>query len=608
MPELYVHAQDGSDVDDGSAVTPKQTIAAVNTFLSANPTDSTVFLAGKFQLGQAILATFLTDVTIKQWPGQTQAQVRGDVPVTTWAATGPSGEFEAAGPTSIPASVVWNWDDNTHSDGRHFGHLVPGTFDSLAAGEWGYDAASDALQVRLPSTVPGGADSDPDDLTEIAWTSANTVAGIEIEGFDVLVDGLHVHLWVGAGAYCISLNGGGGKNSVNNCVCFDGGFHVIGCHADVLSGHLTNCTAGGCREAAGTTFVSYGDEGPTFSGTFKNNRVLAGGLLTDTDTTVMTGGSSGPNSASYIIHTDNTIPVSDYVASDCTFIGNQQCSGFAITLRGLYDEVGDVNDGETYPVRFYDCAFLGYGRTISCQGSAVRSRVALFRCRMVMDSASLGVGSGTAHGVTVETADSTVYMECCSMVMIQGAGGNASRQCLFIAAAQTIVAVNCSFYLENSTGSNSCTFRFSGSSGFLTLIQCVMQVSSGSEDRRLVRGDANSFFDDGSGKDIRDCWYDNFASTVYAQNSNMNTLAEWTALIDSNGIYDVDPGFTSTSDLTPSDTSALRTTKKKIPWGTPRLGINKRPYDGTYGAYQFGVAGGGYVAMSHFNLVTPKLI
>ncbi len=605
MADLYVHAQDGADANPGTAASPKQTISAVNTFLSANPTASTVFLAGKFQLGQAILATFLTDVTVQQWDGQTQAQVRGDVPVTGWTVVSGS-IFVADGPTSIPASVVWNWDENTHADGRHFGHLVPGSFASLAEGEWGYDAGSDTIRVWLPSEA---GVSDPDDLTEIAWTSANTVAGIEIEGFNVLVDGLHVHLWVGAGAYCISLNGGGGKNSVNNCVCFDGGFHVIGCHADALSGHFTNCTAGGCREGAGTTFVSYGDEGPTFSGTFRNNRVLAGGLLTDTDTTVMTGGTSGPNSASYIIHTDNVIPVSDYVASDCTFIGNLQCNGFAITLRGLYNEVGDVNDGETYPVRFYDCAFLGHGRTISCQGSAVRARVALFRCRMVIDSVSLGVGSGTAHGVTVETADSKVYMECCSMVMIQGAGGNSSRQCLFIAAAQTIVAVNCSFYLENLAGSNSCTFRFSGTSGFLTLIQCVMQVSSGSEDRRLVRGDANAFFDDGSGKDIRDCWYDNFASTLYAQNSNMNTLAEWTDLIDPNGVYDVDPGFTSTSDLTPSVTSALRTTKKKVAWDTPRLGINKLPYDGTYGAYQFGTAGsGGYVAMSHFNLVTPKLI
>ena len=120
----------------------------------------------------------------------------------------------------------------------------------------------------------------------------------------------------------------------------------------------------------------------------------------------------------------------------------------------------------------------------------------------------------------------------------------------------------------------------------MTAHQCVLFINSSAGSKRLVWNDTNAGHDNGVSHNFRDCWYDNIGDGTYSQNTNLNLQSEWSSVIDGNGVYDIDPGYTSITDLTPALTSALRTTKKTTTWPTPRMGINGNAYDGSYGAYQ----------------------
>ncbi len=101
---------------------------------------------------------------------------------------------------------------------------------------------------------------------------------------------------------------------------------------------------------------------------------------------------------------------------------------------------------------------------------------------------------------------------------------------------------------------------------------------------RLVRG--NATIPTVASHDFIDCWYENIGSTVYSDHTSVNSQSEFETTVDPDGVYDTDPRFLDTISLAPGPSSALRTTLKSLTWGTPRSGINGKPYNGTYGAYQ----------------------
>jgi len=191
------------------------------------------------------------------------------------------------------------------------------------------------------------------------------------------------------------------------------------------------------------------------------------------------------------------------------------------------------------------------------------------------------IGSGNATAVLADSGDSKIYLESCVIAYDTGTAG--TRQIVRAHTDAFVTMTNCSFYLfDGPGGTEHAVFRYQAATG-IKARQCVFQADADGEDRELCVGDASVA---ASLHDFVDCWYDNIDTNDYSQNTSFDSQAEWESVIDGNGVYDTDPGYTSATDLTPTLTSALRTTKKTTTWPTPRVGINDYAYDGSYGAYQ----------------------
>src|SRR3990167_2972299 len=116
MAELYVNG-------DLAAITSSGVLTTAGTGTAADPyhtlgqttgasNGDTINVAGKCR--QGVLYTSKTDLTVRQWSGQAQAEIRGDVVV-------PQGEWSVAAGNRYVAtlaagltitSVVYDWDTN----------------------------------------------------------------------------------------------------------------------------------------------------------------------------------------------------------------------------------------------------------------------------------------------------------------------------------------------------------------------------------------------------------------------------------------------------------------------------------------------------------------
>lgn len=599
MATIYVDST-GSN-GGGSEASPFNNLLSAVTLLNANTTAvNRVFLSGVFResAGLSLVGNF-TDLEIVRWAGRSAdpPQIRGDVPLSGWEVAGgpaPAGTYEVTTTGISIIGAVWNWDDNVDGTGhRHFGHLEAGTFDALAAGEWAQSGG--VLQVFLPSTAPGGAGVDPDTLTEVS-ALRGSVSGIDIfTAGRVIIEGIDTMLWTGDGMYGIRVRGGGsgGVAIVRNCKGYDCGFHNIGIASNITSGsRIDACLTSGCRQGTGTNFVIYCDNTGTVTD-LKSSDCIAymGGLFTDDlDTPMTTGISTSGGATAWIGHTDPENPTADQYLEDYEVhrlrcYGNQYAFGFMFSFPGASTVPSDLADGHTYPQRLYDCVGTDLARGISIASNT--SYVAAFRCKFEGDMDFVGSGNATAFN---PVGDATgMYFECCEIIFDSGSAG--THQTLWPNGAQGLYLINCSISARCSGQANA-VMRISNitTPEVIAVHGCVIHIPASSTDDRYTTGTITT-----AELEHTDNWYNGVRTGTdgYSNQAAIDTQADWEANVDLNGIYDDDPEFVDElADLKPAAGSPLLTTKKVLTWGTPRLGINGREYDGSYGAHQGGAMTG----------------
>lgn len=595
MTEIFCDSASPNNPGTGTSSDPYRALSSAVSDIDSTASTAlvpvTVHLTGTFRESMEINNATQVSLTIQQWVGQSKPVIRADVLVTDWDdAASPDASYEAS-LAAAPSSVVWNWDANTGGTGglEHFGHLIEGTFDSLSLGEWAHSGST--LQVRLPAEAPGGAgDHDPDLETSIGACLENASGILIAAGNDCHIKNVDVYLFVGAGEYNIDMSGDEGNDCmVEGCTVIDSGFHSIGFHLTTGDRCQTiNCTSIGCRETAGSHYVHYSDEDCT-GGRYHNCTAYLGGVNTVNVTTVLTAGdeTGGNGAKGFFTHTNvGTATMSDLEYHNC--VVNGKSSSFAIAFGGA-SKTADATgtDPSTFPIRFYDCTGNDLGRAISANGSITGNScdMAFFRCYFEGDMDYIA-GPGTF--ITIANIDSKVYLECCEIVCDTGSADN--RQVVNLTGADTGAAftcAGCSVWWTNDTAGTHVFLRWgSGVAGQLTMQGSVFQ-SAGSDDHFLNLADTST----ASGLHaVADCWYDGIleahGTLGYSQNTSFNTRTEWTSVIDSTGIYDIDPGWTSVTDLSPTSTSPLRSRRA---WTTirPFKGINGIRYNGYYGAYQY---------------------
>lgn len=577
---------------DGSEGDPFNLLADLS--LSAN---DTVNLAGTFR-GELIVET-LDGLTIQQWNGRTKAILRGDTLISgTWLSF-VSNEWQINIGTGLDLEgMVEDWDTRINGQGFHYGHLILGTSASLVQGEYDYDSGSGVLHV-FSTTNP---------------TSNGVVYGwcvgghcIEITGINTLVRGLDIYLYTettsgqGYGVRLLTCTDG----LVEDCEIIDCGFHGIGFTSTPNTNNvISRCTVSG-GSAAGTQFVS-----AITSGSIGQN--LTGGIMIDCHANVYTNLDFAgvpmvlTSVAGYITHGSTDQFVQDLKFIRCTatpLTGSLwNYSGFSINSGTTVPS--NLDDWTTYPVQLIDCSvpdgFIGV--TSAESGTAVW--VAYVRCYIetIAYNATISAGNNKLPYLGGCLLDSCVFIGNSDVgqdPILRTISGNNTELRIFNTILHNVVT---------ATGVAHALMQWSGTDDTTALLRCRGSIFSCAVD---IDSNSMGLLRDFHGTiDMNDCWYYRIAAGHFNFQGDTGQIlkTDWSGTHDVNGVYDIDPGYTSrtTGNMQGTLNSAMKVTKKALALATER-GINGRRYSGHYGPYQYGNTGHGLrKALDFFqdNLVT----
>lgn len=600
--DWYVSTLTGNDTTGtGSVAAPFATISKVNTLRAAN---TLTLAAGDRLLLEGTFETATIDgldgVTITGWGSG--YEFRGARRPVSWSVV--SGNVYATtitlGGGESVVSVVVDWDTSLNANGLHFGHLSPGTYASLGTNEWAVSGST--LRVNLGGTNPGSV------VTEYCVGGINglTISNATNCTIKQFVGNLYPDGSAGKG---YAFFGYGVGNTLLIDEINDTGYHAAGWVGGYCSYNVIAPDPGGRGRIAGMVdgnipLVFYTAQNSQVGNTARDLEIVASPLLLRT-------GPGNRISTSYSIggcysHTDGAR----------TFDGVEWRNirvwyPYTVGVNSTPFQAGNTtvpSDGNEadytlYGARFIDCRVYGAG----APGINLNDSVAFRHCSLRFDgSGTKAQTTGTFYSTASGTKRKMLFDDCEIMSNIDGAStGRIFRTW----SKERIILLNCSI-AETGTGTNERAFFMPvGESVSIKARQCVFSIaSSAASFRRFFYGDswANTANTEGYvPRDFLDCSVARIATGQYSSNADYNTAAEWDG---SDGVapVGVDAGFADTtkqhlasnpfvepvfagqpvSNLRLKTTSALWTYRDTGTALHGDLGINKKQWTGTLGAYQ----------------------
>ncbi len=534
---------------------------------------------------ESFTITGLGGIVVEDYGGASDppAEIRGDVVIGPGDFGSPTSDtYPVSGVSSQPATVVVNWDASVDASGRHYGHL------ELAAdlatcqatpGTWFWDDPTDTLHIH------DADDSDPR-VNGKTYARGRKGDGLVLNTCDnCLVRNLVFKLWSDpdASSTGYGLRGEATYNtSFRNIVVYDSGGHAIGfASTKCLNNSIVDCTAFGLAGANADSQFIFGLTGSPPAGfehmtgcvmercvAFQYQVLGIDGAPVNT-TAGCTGfachtGSSSNECRDVRFIACRTVRFNDVAAQDM----------LSFTHSGTHQEPSDKADPSTYGVRYIDCQFLDGD---SC-GTLEAAHTAFVRCAFDLPY-TVNTGGVGGIGVSIRAFKSTIYMESCT---ISAETAATATHCVFRPQG---TSPNGEFYLRN------CTFLANGSTAgvwfhaagnLIDARQCIFdRANSGS----MGTGGAATASDLNM---VRNTYSTRISDTGYSAPASFNSQAEWQASVDAAGFYDSDPTYADTDTLEPAYGSFQKITQDVIA-GAQIVGINKKPYDGRYGAHQYGI-------------------
>ena len=505
---------------------------------------------------------------VQQWPGKPQAQLRGDVvaPPGAWTRQG-NGVFSTTIP-SPPSSVVWNWDVNVDSQSRHFGHLrgVASLSECRsAAATWFFDQPATTLYIHPPVAAQ------PPDVGDVyAWV--RTGSGWTINNGDRLtIDGLEFRLWTDpnpGNGYGIKLNNGN-SSTVSNCLFEDCGYHSIGFVGTVCQGNqMIRCVGRGLHGrsihfvfySGGTNIV---DCRAIECEAYLYNILDWQGQRLDAQDTA--GG--------FYTHTGSPAMIADVEFEKCVAIGYGDATGNSFGVGVTTTLATEGHKASAYPVRYVECI------AVNCDYANVSGHVAFIRCRL--DFRKAAISGGNSHSCFVFNRSGTQVAIESGEFITRLDGVNVSRVIWPKNSGDVLYLLGVTLYDEFPQAASRSFVRM-GETSLTVAEQCVFASAA---DMYLTNGASTNT---PANFDFTNCWYFGIGPTWYSASPQLNDREEWASLVDSRGVYDVDPSLVAPPDnLAPARGGMLWRVRTPLE-GVTRPGISGAAYDGRVGAHQFG--------------------
>lgn len=291
--------------------------------------------------------------------------------------------------------------------------------------------------------------------------------------------------------------------------------------------------------------------------------------------------------------------VRDSVQMPNTYLPERACYFFGSTAGGLnHNTPTDMDDYETYPIQFIDCVHSGEivsgGGPLGSTNGINKSHVATVRCYQLIDGSDASRAAtpvGGFIGATCNASSSSYEASILrvSCVAVCSTNDTAGDKIVYarINGAE-IRSINCSDFLDGAYSGNEGMYGMGTSVGLLSFVRCIFDCDQANA-YLIPGGGASKARLEGSQVVFEDCIYSTNLNSTYNNAYGGINAGYFESTIDTEGVYDIDPDYDDDATLEPDATlKAL----KVDPVGTGPIGINNLPYDGSYGAWQYGALGG----------------
>lgn len=601
MAHIFVRGEQGvtgavgnDTTGDGTPSNPYATLAkAVAVALAGD----TVVIDGVFH--ERSTTWTQANLTVKAWDASRPPQVRGDEDIGDrgWTDSG-SGYFTkniGAGLTLYGVTVNYGrYGASTLrvlGDGDYYGHLhgqSTAAAAQAASQRYHYDSGTGLLTIRLL------ADADPSDKVLTACKAGH---GMVFNGANPTVAGLEFCLFMETGAgngYGVLVNNTASGGAIDNCRFFDCGYHCAGFRsspaASAVNCVIRNCLgyglAGGTSGDRPTLWVFYGaGASNTVSGCVGSN--LTGKcrlpLMEDGASQVPLFNATLSNAANDIggahTHTDGSATVTDVLYDRCTFAYDASgARGNPITGANATSAPSDPEIWKTYAVRYDRITVTGGQSLLFTQDG---SYIGVRHLHAALPNAATDI-----HTAGIKLNSTRFLMDGC-VVLQDGGGATFPRQIYrFGGTSNAARFLNCSLVDYGANAGNTRFAMVLHSSDTLVMRQVLVWWSVDSKTNGwLFNGPA------AGSMTFQDCWFPldaRVGANNWSTDTTINTKAEFAAVYTT-CVYNTDPQITAAANAEPSAGGAARTGTFTV--RRRHVGINRRPGNGTVGAYQYGAAG-----------------
>lgn len=586
--DIYVQAQTGNNSNPGTAALPLQTLSSVDD--RAQDGD-VIYLSGRFTDSMHLLRP--TGITVRQWPGQPQAEVTNSRQVTAWEGAGPIYTSFIGSSLDVSAVSV-RWGDPQIKDqyGRDKTFLVPGANQTVPY-TWSYNAATGVISINLNGENPN---TGRHALFPVEYCLGSPIwIGMNLElANNCIVDGIHFRHSIGSGTGTYGLKVGGTDNIIRHCKSWHLSWHhmtFVGSGNDFcVNNYMHDCECYGFGNTGTANMV-------TLYSTFEDvrlNRLERLNLHVYQMLRYDTGLPLNPNIAidGFYSHGGGFgAVVYDNQWTDCVVrhyenpgspFGLGDGASARIPAPGTPEEL----DWTQWPNRVVGCTFTGL------RAAGYPNETAFSRCVFICPSLGRSAGANAIFNYIGIPGHRSLLLDACYIAA--DAAGTGSKGFFLIKRTSLdslrLIAINTTFYQMNPDMTNWLRFFwFEGSvdTGAVRMFGNVFELNHGGTGGTLLYNDGNL---SDSRLTFRGNYYHGVSPTYYSGAESRDTQAEW-QLIDpvaQGAVYDIearllDP-LQSAQPLPGSDLAHRRVYQDVH----AAIGINGAPYAGLYGAWQDG--------------------
>jgi hypothetical protein len=591
MAEYFIHGDTGNDSNAGTAGSPWKTPVPFNT---AKADGDIVNVAGFITADQSgFNINNRSNITIRQWAGQTQAKLFAVLDITgnTWTAS--DADTFTTTLAASPVSIVVAFENRLASTGIEVDcFLKKATSDAnCIATPFTWWWAGGTLRVNIDGDQPGN----PSFITVWACRSGgfpSTASGIGGTGCtNCVVDGLWMGLAPGATSEPYSVFMSGSGNVIRNVTSWYVARHHLG-FVDSGTGLNTNNTIERCRmiggaieEIQGTQSVFYAAGNDVVNARVVDCefRIYQARQLTWDPPGDYFGGTLTQDGG--YSHTAGTTKVNSITYERCVFRNRLGGTNRWVAFgdQPTLPSGADALVTENWPGKVIDCTFINDGT------AAIRNLgfAAYDRCTFQQGAVPVGTTTGINNYLLRSCFFSAATTTQGHILLASNNSSNRS----------TIYLVNCTLINSGNTGGSG-LISFNGTGGTAVVVaynNLFVCKQSGGTGEFLI-GDANVA---AGNLTFANNWYARVATSGWSDATARDTAAEWASVIESTAIQNVEPNLSSES------APAAPTIFGNL-WSSPNdsqtfdtegvLGINGRQFEGDYGAWasfgEYGTGGG----------------